>query len=264
MIRKIRPLMMIAIVVALLLRIPVLVQAGSPSVPPNLSALEQKMAQIRFNTARIQTRFGFGQLGSGTGGELGGGIKGSGKGLIFSTVGSFRLSPREAVLTNGFEAPGSSVGQHVPAGLAQSTERVIGDTTYTYRPSVASWDGGRPWVRGKLPSQALTGSTNGGRTGSEAMGLSGISGSEISSGCVGSFAYAVAYGMLRDPQDRVTAQAHGTITKFKKVLIPANFHPDGVLVYTVLRRGPIDIVAQMPSGRVVARETYRLEPASCG
>jgi hypothetical protein len=79
---------------------------------------------------------------------------------------------------------------------------------------------------------------------------------EISSGCVGSHVYALAYGMLRNPKDSVTAETHGTTIRFRKVVVPTNFHPDGVLVLAQLGQGPTNIVTRAPNGRVVRSEPY--------
>jgi hypothetical protein len=81
--------------------------------------------------------------------------------------------------------------------------------------------------------------------------------------CLGSYAHAVAYGMLRDPNDSVTAEVHGTTTIFKKLAIPANFRPDGLLVYALLRQGPANIAVRTGSGQVVSSESYTLESATC-
>jgi hypothetical protein len=86
----------------------------------------------------------------------------------------------------------------------------------------------------------------------------------VSQGCVGLHAYALAYAMLRDARNAVIAQAGGTTTRFKKVTIPASFHPDGVLVYALLPPGENDVVTRTPSGRVVYNERWHgREAVSC-
>jgi hypothetical protein len=123
------------------------VAQGSVNVPPSLPALEQKMAQIRFNTARVSVRFGFGELGTaGSGAELGSGTTGLDSFLTSATL-AVRLSPPASVSTTRTEGP-KLPGGHTLGGNT-STERTIGKTIYTYKPSVASYDGGRPWVRSK-------------------------------------------------------------------------------------------------------------------
>jgi hypothetical protein len=115
-------------------------------VPPALQALEQKMAQIHVNTARVSERFVVGGLGSTAGGaDLGSGI-GKGKSFVTVGAGSIRFTPSASMFATHVEIP----GEHVPGALASTGQtRTIGQTTYTYTPSAASFDGGRPWVRGR-------------------------------------------------------------------------------------------------------------------
>jgi hypothetical protein len=123
------------------------VAQASVNVPPSLPALKQKMAQIRFNTARVSVRFAFGELGiAGSGAELGSGTTGLDSFLTSATV-AVRLSPPASVSTTRTEGLKLSAGHTL--GGNTSAERTIGKTTYTYKPSVASYDGGRPWVRSK-------------------------------------------------------------------------------------------------------------------
>lgn len=124
------------------------VAQASVTVPPSLPALEQKMAQVRFNTARVSVRFAFGELGTaGSGAELGSGTTGLGSFLTSATV-AVRLSPPASVSTTRTEGLKLSSGHTL--GGSTSAERTIGKTIYTYKPSVASYDGGRPWVRSKV------------------------------------------------------------------------------------------------------------------
>jgi len=119
----------------------------SASLPPNLQVLEQKMAQIRFNTARVAFRFAIGELGPAVGAaELGTGATGLDSFLTSATV-AVRRSPPASISTSrseGLKLPGGHT-----LGGSTSTERTIGKIIYTYKPSVASYDGGRPWVRSK-------------------------------------------------------------------------------------------------------------------
>jgi hypothetical protein len=86
----------------------------------------------------------------------------------------------------------------------------------------------------------------------------------VSHGCLGPYAYALAYGMLRDRNDFVAAQADGTTIRFKKVAIPTNFHPDGVVVYALLGRGRNNVVERTPNRRVVYDEDWAgLEAGAC-
>ena len=156
----------LAVCAALL--VPARVAAQTPvSLPPNLQALEQKMAQIRFSTARISARFALGEVGPGGGGaELGTGVKGPNGGFVTSTVGVFRLSPSEASTTSKFEGVGQPNGERAPPGSATSSrERVIGNTIYTYTPSAQRYDGGRPWVRSKRVSSSQSGGGSAGLEG---------------------------------------------------------------------------------------------------
>jgi len=132
-------------------------EAQTPvSLPPNLQALEQKMAQIRFNTARVAIRFGLGDLGPAvSGAELGTGATGLDSFLTSVTV-AVRRSPPASMSTSKNEGLKLSAGHTL--GASSSTQRTIGKTTYTYKPSVASYDGGRPWVRSKAKPAPMPGS----------------------------------------------------------------------------------------------------------
>jgi hypothetical protein len=127
---------------------PTWAMAQAPAVvPPSLQSLEQKMAQIRFNTARVAIRFGLGDLGPAvSGAELGTGATGLDSFLTSVTV-AVRRSPPESISTSRSDGLKLSAGHTL--GGNTSTERMIGKTIYTYKPSVASYDGGRPWVRSK-------------------------------------------------------------------------------------------------------------------
>ncbi len=131
-------------------------------VPPNLQALEQKMAQIRFKTARISARVGLGELGpAGGGAELGVEVKGARGGFLSSTLGVFRLLPPEGTASTKIEILGLKPSERTPVGSTTSTERVIGNTIYTYTPALERYDGGRPWLRSKQPSPPPDGQSAG-------------------------------------------------------------------------------------------------------
>jgi hypothetical protein len=93
------------------------------SVPPNLQALEQKMEQIRFDTARITSRAVLGDIGPViSGAELGTGVTGSNT-LVISTTASVSLAPSESTSTSRIEnsdRPGSALG------FSEFQERTIG------------------------------------------------------------------------------------------------------------------------------------------
>ena len=105
------------------------------------------MAQIRFHTARVAVRLALGELGPAvSGAELGTGATGLNS-FLTSEVGEVRFSPPASMFTTrtaGLKLPGGHT-----LGGSTSMERTIGNTIYTYKPSVASYDGGRPWVRSK-------------------------------------------------------------------------------------------------------------------
>lgn len=105
------------------------------AVPTRLEVLEQKMENIRFNTARFSVQLVLGELGSRTTGfEVGGEV--TKNTLVDSIAGVFRFSPPASMLTN--KVKGHAV-----------REWSIGRTLYTYMPSVARVNGGRPWVRSR-------------------------------------------------------------------------------------------------------------------
>jgi hypothetical protein len=87
----------------------------------------------------------------------------------------------------------------------------------------------------------------------------------VDHGCSGADAYALAYGLLRQPEDTVTAHDGGKAVVFKKVDIPASFHPGGVLVYELLGPDATNVVTRTPSGRVASTESFSGQDAiSCG
>lgn len=124
------------------------------------------MAQLRFNTARLLLQYVLGELGPmGGGGELGSGAE-PGRGLVIGVTGVLSFSPLEAALTEtveGFGLPGGREGPHGKPTLGEETTvtRTIGRAVYTYRPSVAGYDGGRPWVRSENPPPGHGGPSTG-------------------------------------------------------------------------------------------------------
>src|SRR5580704_15406699 len=114
----------------------------SPTViPPTLQALQQKMTQIRFNTARVSVRTVLGDFDPVTGGELAAGGHDSNR-LITTTSTALSYSPRALLSTSTLD---SAIGNHTLH--RKVTERVIGKRLYIYIPSLAHSDGGRPWLR---------------------------------------------------------------------------------------------------------------------
>jgi hypothetical protein len=84
--------------------------------------------------------------------------------------------------------------------------------------------------------------------------------------CAGTYPYALAFGLLRDPRDLVTDRADGRTVSLKKVVIPARLHPEGVLAYRLLLPGQNEIVVRTPDGHIVERRDWQgsNEEASCG
>lgn len=76
--------------------------------------------------------------------------------------------------------------------------------------------------------------------------------------CGGTHAYALAYGVIREQNDTVTARVRGKSLTLRKGKIPAALGVNGALVYALLPTGwPITLITQSPRGRVVREESYR-------
>lgn len=78
---------------------------------------------------------------------------------------------------------------------------------------------------------------------------------EVEHGCVGNMGYALAYGMLRNREDKVVSRGTGGTVALNKVSIPPQFRPNGVLVYAFLGSGPANIVTSNKLGEEVSRES---------
>jgi hypothetical protein len=107
---------------------------------------------------------------------------------------------------------------------------------------------------GKIGQHRITGPGSG--SAKVGHGRNGVLELSISSGCAAGHQYALAYGMLRDPQDSVVAQGQGVSIALKKVTVPASFGPYGVMVYSLVSRGQVDVVTRAPSGKIVGDESY--------
>src|ERR1700690_1236938 len=111
-----------------LIAAPLFAPASAPatSLPPDLVALEQQMAQLQVNSERFsfQEEFAFG-------GFLGQEIPFA---LIVAGAGEASDSPPAASMAGGL------------LGEPAEQMRVIGNTVYRYRHQAAEIDGGRPWV----------------------------------------------------------------------------------------------------------------------
>lgn len=71
-------------------------------------------------------------------------------------------------------------------------------------------------------------------------------------GCAGAYRYASAYGILRGRNDIVVDRAEGKTTIMNKVAIPAQLHPEGVLVDGLLLPGSNEIEVRTPNGTIVS------------
>jgi hypothetical protein len=114
----------------------------APAVlPPTLQVLQQKMAEIHFNTARVSVRTVLGDFNPVVGGELAVGGRDSNR-LITTTSTALSYLPRAFASTSTLN---SAFGQHTLH--RKFTERLIGRSLFVDIPSLARTDGGRPWVR---------------------------------------------------------------------------------------------------------------------
>lgn len=85
----------------------------------------------------------------------------------------------------------------------------------------------------------------------------------VSYGCVGRYAYTLAYGLLRNSANIVMARASGKTIILRKVMMPVEFHSDGVLVYSLLEQSPFELITQTHAGRILREENYAREHVSC-
>lgn len=120
---------------ALILALAFLSAPGAQAVtlPPELTALEQRMTQLHVSSERFSALLvGFCAPHPGPNGCDG--MEGST--LLLAVSGTISSSPRLGVfhIHGGDRKPSVQV-------------RLVGDTVYDYRPKVARFDGGRPWVR---------------------------------------------------------------------------------------------------------------------
>jgi hypothetical protein len=71
---------------------------------------------------------------------------------------------------------------------------------------------------------------------------------------------ALAWGLLRSPEDTVTAKSKASTTRFAKVMIPRSFYPHGALVYALLGPGPTAVVVRTPRGQIVSDMSWAAAP----
>jgi len=115
-----------AIAIGVLVWVSACATAPAATLPPDLAALEQQMAQLQANSERFsfQEEVSLGEL------------FGSGIPLVLMVAGKGEASdsPPQATAVGGL------------FGEAEVQTRTIGETTYTYQRQAAELDGGRPWV----------------------------------------------------------------------------------------------------------------------
>lgn len=142
----------VAILMALGLLIVAPAAQATASLPPDLVALEQQMAQLQVNTERfsVQEELEFNGLGA----LLGGSEEESAPlVLVIAGDGEASTTPPELTMTAGlFGAPVERIRQ-------------IGETLYTYRREIGKFDGHRPWVRSHSKSP---------QSGSESIDVGGL------------------------------------------------------------------------------------------
>jgi hypothetical protein len=126
---------------------------ASTSLPPELVALEQQMAQLQTNSERFafQEELSLGEL-------LG---QGDPLILIIAGEGEASDSPPQASVVGGI------------FGLPEEHTRTIGETVYRYRRGAAEVDGGRPWVSAPRASKSAAGLDPGGLLESDEAGGQG-------------------------------------------------------------------------------------------
>lgn len=84
-----------------------------------------------------------------------------------------------------------------------------------------------------------------------------------SGSCGGGQSYALAYGLLHQRRDTVTASKGRRARVFKSAVIPARLHPDGALVYALLLPGRNDVKVRTPDGHVVSSQNEWGPKRSC-
>jgi hypothetical protein len=85
----------------------------------------------------------------------------------------------------------------------------------------------------------------------------------IERSCKGLSGQGLAYGLLGDREDRVSAWELSARIVLKKVVIPARYHAGGTLVYAQVGGGPTEVVTRTPNGRVISHEKYGRKPLVC-
>lgn len=65
--------------------------------------------------------------------------------------------------------------------------------------------------------------------------------------------YAIVYGLLNDPRDRVFARMAGGLVPLRRVPMPASMHTTDALAYAALPAVPGEVVVRSPAGRTLMR-----------
>ncbi len=63
--------------------------------------------------------------------------------------------------------------------------------------------------------------------------------------------YAILYGLLRDPRDRVLARGPDGLVPLRRAPMPASLHAHGVVSYAALPAVPSEVLVRTPTGRTV-------------
>lgn len=84
--------------------------------------------------------------------------------------------------------------------------------------------------------------------------------------CVGPYPYALAFGMLHNAHNSVTAYANDKSVKFAKAELPSSLRSRGTLVYALLGPGQNRIITRTIAGEIVSSEVRRgiSVDSSCG
>jgi hypothetical protein len=195
---------------------------GPVTVPPELAALEQRMAQFHFNSERFML-----------------GVEETTAASVLasiSTVGPLRegASFTVAIAGQGVASLSPPAGEFtVKEGKTLEQARLTGGKLYVWEPSVYSEDGHRPWVSWKASSPSFLGST--------AFAEGSLPGSQ------GSYAGLLALiGKAQKIEATGPAVINGQSTSgFTLSLLPANLltGPKGMKLLQALAKGGITSVS---------------------
>jgi hypothetical protein len=113
---------------------------------------------------------------------------------------------------------------------------------------------GKRGVRGQRPGMVVTGEGGG-----LLVGLDDHRSFVLATAgeCKGDNGEWLAYGIVNDLQDVVSAHDGHVSTVFKRAAIPANLHAAGILVYAIVPAESFYVVANSSNDRVLATESSR-------